>query len=162
MVSCGCWSNSKSQSQFLGPLCLWQCLFWIFWIFWQLCHLLLYEIWQLLATFGSFWNLLVILSSYHHVVMLSLLGTFGNFSTLLGKPARKFSVFRGFLSIFWQLLATVGIFCHLLLFFFAVKFPHLLETFDDILSSWHFVIPVVLPPCPLSAKKKYKRNRVHM
>ena len=27
MLPCGCWINSKSQSQFLGPLCLWQCFF---------------------------------------------------------------------------------------------------------------------------------------
>ena len=25
MLPCGCWINSKTQSQFLGPLCLWQC-----------------------------------------------------------------------------------------------------------------------------------------
>ena len=32
MVSCGCWINSKSQSQFLGPLCLWQCFFNVYFI----------------------------------------------------------------------------------------------------------------------------------
>ena len=27
MLSYGCWINSKSHSQFLGPLCIWQCFF---------------------------------------------------------------------------------------------------------------------------------------